>query len=434
MNIGIIIGRIGGVDGVALETEKWIEVLDRMGHDVYVLSGRFERRYKVHNPPRIGRTKPKRQTLLPILYFYGPQCRWEQDKAYLAPDGKVELLMEGLEANTNEVHKGIMEWIAENKIDVLMSQNASALPLHLSMGLGIKRAVDDSGLPMIAVNHDFAWERGDRYKTPFSELQDLVDQAFPLQNDSVKHVVINSAAQTELKNRFGLESINIPNVMDFDYPYGVPTIYNSTYLEDLGFSKDDVPLLQVTRVVRRKGIETALHLLDKLDDERYKLVVTGSARDDEGGHYYRELLDLLYELKLTSRVAFASSNMRNANRMMLDNHRVYTLSDAYANGVACLYFSTYEGFGNAFVEAVAAKKPIFVNNYKPVYWPEIGSKGFQTVQLEDNDLTDEAVTEMKRVIDDPTLQQDIAEHNFELGKKYFSYQVLEEHLSTLLDD
>ena len=42
MNIGIIIGRIGGVDGVALETEKWIDVLKSMGHTIYTLSGQFQ--------------------------------------------------------------------------------------------------------------------------------------------------------------------------------------------------------------------------------------------------------------------------------------------------------------------------------------------------------------------------------------------------------
>ena len=35
MRIGIVIGRIGGVDGVALETEKWIAVLKKMGHLVH---------------------------------------------------------------------------------------------------------------------------------------------------------------------------------------------------------------------------------------------------------------------------------------------------------------------------------------------------------------------------------------------------------------
>ncbi len=38
MNIGIIIGRIGDVDGVALETEKWAEVLTKMGHEIFILS------------------------------------------------------------------------------------------------------------------------------------------------------------------------------------------------------------------------------------------------------------------------------------------------------------------------------------------------------------------------------------------------------------
>ena len=42
MMIGIVIGRIGGVDGVALETEKWITVLRRLGHDVRVLTGELE--------------------------------------------------------------------------------------------------------------------------------------------------------------------------------------------------------------------------------------------------------------------------------------------------------------------------------------------------------------------------------------------------------
>ena len=42
MRIGIIIGRIGGVDGVALETEKWIDVLKKLGHEVFIMSGEFE--------------------------------------------------------------------------------------------------------------------------------------------------------------------------------------------------------------------------------------------------------------------------------------------------------------------------------------------------------------------------------------------------------
>ena len=111
----------------------------------------------------------------------------------------------------------------------------------------------------------------------------------------------------------------------------------------------------------------------------------------------------------------------------------YSLSDAYAHANACTYFSTYEGFGNAFVESVLAKTPVFVNNYKPVYMPDIGSKGFKTVMLEDNVLTDEAVEQMKEIIYKPELNKEIGEYNFELGKKHFSYGVLQEKLEELLN-
>ena len=43
MRVGIVIGRIGGVDGVALETEKWAAVLRRLGHEVHVLTGELDR-------------------------------------------------------------------------------------------------------------------------------------------------------------------------------------------------------------------------------------------------------------------------------------------------------------------------------------------------------------------------------------------------------
>ncbi len=43
MKIGIIICRIGDVDGAALETEKWIKVLHEMGHKIFILSGRFKK-------------------------------------------------------------------------------------------------------------------------------------------------------------------------------------------------------------------------------------------------------------------------------------------------------------------------------------------------------------------------------------------------------
>ena len=146
-----------------------------------------------------------------------------------------------------------------------------------------------------------------------------------------------------------------------------------------------------------------------------------------------ELIELIHLLKLGHQVSFAYHLFNNKGLTSRDSDLNYSLSDAYAQARACTYFSTYEGFGNAFVEAILAKRPVFVNNYKPVYWPDIGCKGFKTVMIEEGKLTDKAIEEMKQIIYDDKLNQEIAEHNYNLGKKLFSYDTLKEKLQELLD-
>jgi glycosyltransferase involved in cell wall biosynthesis len=209
--------------------------------------------------------------------------------------------------------------------------------------------------------------------------------------------------------------------MDFNRQYGVPNESNGMFFRELGLARDEIALLQVTRIVRRKGIEKAISLIDKLDDKKVKLVITGNHNDDGNKEYYNELVDQIHDLNLASQIIFASHKVRD--------HK--DLSDVYAHGRACTYFSTYEGFGNAFVEGVLAKKPIFVNNYKPVYMQDIGSKGFETVMLEDNNLTNEMVSKMADIIYNPERCREIGEFNYKLGKKHFSFEVLEEKLKSL---
>ncbi len=422
MNIGIIIGRIGDVDGVALETEKWIHVLERMGHRIFILSGRF----------RGHGANPERETQLPILSFFSPECEWEQNRAFFFPPDDPDELLVTLDHNAHHVATEIFAWALQNKLDVLVSENASALPCHLSMGLGIKMAVERMDIPIITHDHDYAWERGTRYDSPFPEIQKLVSDTFPLRAEpKVRHAVINTAAKLQLQRRFDIDAEVVPNVMDFDKPFGVPDEYNDDLLEQIGFGHGDIAIFQITRIVERKGIEVAIDLIDRLDDPRIKLVITGSAADDDRKGYYKRLVDRVAELGLVDRVHFAYQRMLSHRGRTLDGRKIYSLSDAYASAVACTYFSTYEGFGNAFVEAVLAKRPLFVNNYKPVFWPDIGSKGFECVMLEDNQLTDRAVAEIDEILRKPEMRREIGEHNFALGREHFSYDLLESKLAKL---
>ena len=191
-------------------------------------------------------------------------------------------------------------------------------------------------------------------------------------------------------------------------------------------------LFQITRIVGRKGIETAIDLVHQLDDKKIKLIITGNYADDAGSAYYNELVNQIHELKLGEQVSFAYHLFHNKGLSSENGEVRFSLSDAYARATACTYFSTYEGFGNAFVEAVLAKRPIFVNNYKPVYMPDIGSKGFKTVMIENSILTPESVRDMAEIIYNPALAKEIAEYNYELGRKYFSYDTLREKLDELI--
>ncbi|OQX85728.1 hypothetical protein B6D60_07365 [candidate division KSB1 bacterium 4484_87] len=418
MNIGIIIGRFGDIDGVSLETQKWIDVLQRFGHKIFVLSGTFSKRSinDIHH------------TVYPPLAFSSPECEWEQKRAFFFPDDEPDELLEHLERTSDAIAIEIFKWIMKNRIDVILPENASALPCHLSMGIGIRKVVEHTGIKTVCHDHDFSWERDDRYHSKHEEINEIVRKTFPLRMPHVRHAVINSHSKYYLGQNYQIDSIVVPNVMDFSQPYGQPDEYNSDMLEQFGLKKDDIPLLQVTRIVKRKGIEIAIDLIDSLDDKKVKLIVTGSYADDERLGYYRQLLDIIDKRNLQDRVIFGRRRIHTYRGTSKSGEKIYSISDAYATATACTYFSLYEGFGNAFVECVAAKKPIFVNNYKPVYWPEIGSKGFKTVMIEDGILTEDAIREIDKIIHDPKLAREIAEYNFELGKKYFSYEVLEQKL------
>ena len=422
MNIGIIIGRIGGVDGVALETEKWIDVLKTMGHRIFILSGQFQER----------QMDPETETLVSEMSFFSPESFWSQKKAFFYPETNPQELIEHLNLYSKVIYKKILNWMSDKKIDLIISENASALPSHLEMGLAINKAVHKSGIPTITHDHDFAWERGDRYRSPHKEINDFVEDVFPLQAPNSVHAVINTHAVNTIRERFGRIAVNVPNVMDFNRPFGEQNKKNEKLAEHMGYQREDLFLFQITRIVGRKGIETAIDLLHRLDDRKIKLIITGNYADDAGSAYYNELVNQIHELKLGEQVSFAYHLFHNKGLSDGNGEVRFSLSDAYARATACTYFSTYEGFGNAFVEAVLAKRPIFVNNYEPVYMPDIGSKGFRTVMIERGQLTDASVRDMAEVIYNPEMAREIAEFNYELGKRYFSYDTLREKLEELI--
>ncbi|GAG67741.1 unnamed protein product, partial [marine sediment metagenome] len=71
-------------------------------------------------------------------------------------------------------------------------------------------------------------------------------------------------------------------------------------------------------------------------------------------------------------------------------------------------------------------KPVVVNTYS-IYAKDIKPKGFSVIEL-DGYVTKDAVEKTKQILAEPKFCQEMVEHNYELGKRFFSYDVLRRRL------
>ena len=257
-------------------------------------------------------------------------------------------------------------------------------------------------------------------------IQDYLRMAFPPVLPSITHVVINSVADAQISLRTGVSAYVAYNVMDFETPPPPPDDYNSDVRQALGIADDELLVLQPTRVVQRKGIEHAIELLNRLG-RKAKLVIS-HASGDEGHDYEQRLRE--YSKLMNVETIFVCDIISEKRGMTADGRKIYTLEDIYPFADLVTYPSTFEGFGNAFLEAIYFKKPVVVNAYS-IYTKDIKPKGFSVIEI-DGYVTQAAVEKTKVVLDNQQFRQQMVELNYELGLEYFSYGVLHRGLRALL--
>ncbi|MDZ7852613.1 MAG: glycosyltransferase family 4 protein [Halomonas sp.] len=269
------------------------------------------------------------------------------------------------------------------------------------------------------------WERS---RFLLNAVQDILQSAFPPDLPSVRHVVINSMMQRELAARRGLTSTMIYNVIDFDAPRTEVDEFNNDFRESLGFSADDILILQPTRVVSRKGIEQALYLVKQLDLPNAKLLVSHSARRPRAPAIRTGCS--IPPARRDVEIHLLANRLHDTRKFDDDGRKLYTLWDVYPHADLITYPSLYEGFGNAFLEAVYFRKPLLVNRYS-VYIVDIEPKGFETVAI-DGFLTREAVDRVRALLLDAEAREAMTDRNFEIARRFFSFAMLEQRLTGLL--
>lgn len=426
--LGFISTRIAGTDGVSLETEKWAEVFEREGFECFYFAGELDR------PPEVSMLYEK-------AHFKHPEIKKLHSQCYGVTVRSRDITRQ-IQALKVVMKDALYAFIEKFKLELLVPENVLTIPLNIPLGLALTEVISETGIPTIAHHHDFFWER-QIFMT--NAVWEYLNMAFPPHIPFIHHAVINTSASNQLSLRTGISATVIPNVMDFDNP--PPTVetaaggrvtgrsvassiddYAKNVRRDLGIAADELLILQPTRVVKRKGIEHAIELVSRLD-MKAKLVIS-HASGDEGYDYERRVRE--YSRLLNVETVFVSNIINHRRGTTRSGRKVYTLYDIYPHADLVTYPSNFEGFGNAFLEAVYFCKPILVNTYS-IYSMDIKPKGFSVIEM-DGYISSKAVKKAVKVLSDAEYRRKMVARNYKIATTYFSYAVLRRKLRNLLTD
>jgi glycosyltransferase involved in cell wall biosynthesis len=186
-------------------------------------------------------------------------------------------------------------------------------------------------------------------------------------------------------------------------------------------------ILQPTRIIQRKGIEWAIDLVKGLRNDRNKLVISHEA-GDEGMEYAEWLKEYACEfgvdLRLVS-IKISDPLSKNGN-----GKGKYSLWDVYPYADFITYPSIYEGFGNAFLEAIYFKKPILINRYA-TFVRDIEPLGFDLAVM-DGFLSKKTVNNVREILESSKRRKAMVASNYQIAARHYSYSVLRNQLTAIL--
>lgn len=409
-NIGFVSIRFAGTDGVSLESSKWADVFEDNGFNCYWFAGELDR-------------ESDRAFLVPEAHFQHDQNLWINHHVF-GRQGRAQPVTQTMHDMRTLLKHKLHEFINQYKIDLLIAENALAIPMHVPLGLALTETIAETQLPTIAHHHDFYWER---VRFSVNAVGDYIRMAFPPNLSNIRHVVINSEAQEQLALRTGISSIIIPNVLDFENPPELSPRRTQIFRESIGLKPDDRMILQPTRIVQRKGIEWAIDLVKSLRNDCNKLVISHEA-GDEGLEYAEWLQDYACEfgvdLRLVS-IKIADPLRKNGN-----GKGKYSLWDVYPYADFITYPSIYEGFGNAFLEAIYFKKPILINRYA-TFVRDIEPLGFDLAVM-DGFLSKRTVKDVRQILESSQRRKAMVTNNYRIATRHYSYSVLRNQLTAIL--
>lgn len=449
MKIAMIHFRVGELDGVSLEMDKWRYVLENnYDHEVIYLAG------------SLGTTDGY---VIPELALdYEPSILIRQNAFTELGDSKTgKDLEKDISIQVKLIKSRLNEFFNQHNINFIIPNNVFCLPINIPASIALYEVIQDLSLTGIIHSHDFIWERTS-YSPTCPIIQDYLDKYFPPNLPNFKHVVINSIAKDELKKRKGLDSTVVPNVFYFEQDDWVKDSFNSDIRAALNIDENDLVVLQATRIVDRKGIELIIDLisemnkpqnLEKLIDKplydgrifkSHNKIILVMPNLIEQIDYQKKLEEKCRQLNVSYLFCnefFEHSRIGNEN----SSDKKYNLWDSYVHSDIISYPSLIEGWGNQFLEAVKARLPIINFDY-PVYKEDIGPLGFETISLGSkymkvdpqglvsvsSEILSKAVDEVILLLQNQQHREKIVNKNYLIGQDKLSIPALKQYLQPLL--
>jgi glycosyltransferase involved in cell wall biosynthesis len=439
--ICFICGKLGGVDGVSLEVDKWIYVLGNMGHTIFTIAGKYIK--------PLSSIPKKNQILVERIRFDSPEQHYYENLVFPYLSGNPSVLTKEMRNGIldimtlfgNDVANSIYEHLKAHNIDVIIAENTNAMPMTLLGGIAVYNLATERRMATIFHHHDFWWERS-RFSN--NHIEGLLNEIMPPAELGSEHIVLTSYAAHILRSIKRVRPIIVPNCEDFDNPVRKDE-YNSHFREDLGFKSDDILVVQPTRIVRRKRIEDSIALLARLIKKypamqgRLQYIISLYQGDEPDNHYVDEIKDLAKKREIS--LHFISDRVFSQRGTDKKGNRLYTNRDVVANADLVTYLPIWEGFGNALLEAIASRVPVVTTTYL-VYKTDIKITGLKNIEVRDSydDLTgklaisDKVIDEIQYLLTHPQEKEQIVNMNFEIARREFGYNTLSHKLQKVFSD
>jgi len=172
--IGFVATRFVGNDGVSLESKKWAEILEEMGHQIFWYAGKLDR-------PR------ESSYCIPEAHFTHAENEWISERIW-GNTCRDALITKRIRDMAEYLKGTLHSFIEHYDISILIFENTLSMPMNIPLGIAITELLNETEISAIAHHHDFYWERP-RYAV--TAVHDFLEMAFPPRDEDLVHVVVN---------------------------------------------------------------------------------------------------------------------------------------------------------------------------------------------------------------------------------------------------